>query len=116
MCKKHFIRYLFWIFISFCSGIALVSCKESKLDLEDVNVVDLQIHRFYLSAKKNPDLEKVFFSIDHAKGTIINKKYMPYGTVLDSVMMNLVTDFSAKKLQVAVNDGEYKDWHNKDSL
>lgn len=116
MCKKHFIRYFFWTIIVFFMGGAIHSCKESKIDLEEVSIVDLQIHRFYLSSKKNPDLEKVFFSIDHAKGTIINKKYIPYGTVLDSVMMKLVTDFSAKKLRVAINDGEYKDWHNKDSL
>ncbi|WP_304297376.1 DUF6242 domain-containing protein [Porphyromonas gulae] len=116
MSKKHFIRYFFWIMIAFFLGGAILSCKESKVDLEEVSVVDLQIHRFYLSSKKNPDLAKIFFSIDHVNGTIVNKKSIPYGTVLDSVLMNLVTDFSAKKLRVAINDGEYKDWHNKDSL
>ncbi len=116
MCYKRFIPCLILALLSLWAGMSLTSCSREKVDLEDVNVVDLQIHRFVLSSKKEPALSSVFFSIDHKNGTIINKKALPYGTVLDSVMMHISTATSAKKLQVAINDGEYHDWQTTDSL
>ena len=96
--------------------MSLTSCTKEKVDLEDVNVVDLQIRRFVLSSNKEPALAGVFFSIDHANGTITNKKSLPFGMVLDSVRMTLTTDLTARKVQVALDDGPYQDWQTTDSL
>ena len=89
MCKKHFIRYFFWTIIVFFVGGAIYSCKESKIDLEEVSIVDLQIHRFYLSSKKNPDLENAKFDdagkLVDATGKPVNTK-LQGGSLADIIM------------------------------
>lgn len=92
------------------------SCKEKSLPLEEVDVVNLQINRFFLTSSTNAALSKFFFSIDHANGTIVNKKPLPYEMELDSVLLKVVTDPSAKRMEVAIDDGEYQKWQSTDSL
>ena len=51
------------------------SCISNK-EIQNPELTTVQVSSFVLTSKSNPTLEKVFFSIDHAKGKIYNAPSM----------------------------------------
>lgn len=64
------------------------SCISNK-EIQNPELTTVQVSSFTLTSKSNPALEKVFFSIDHAKGKIYNAQPLPYGTEIDSVKIKI---------------------------
>lgn len=64
------------------------SCISNK-EIQNPELTTVQVSSFTLTSKSNPALEKVFFSIDHAKGKIYNAQPLPYGTQIDSVKIKV---------------------------
>ena len=64
------------------------SCISNK-EIQNPELTTVQVSSFVLTSKSNPSLEKVFFSIDHAKGKIYNAQPLPYGTQIDSVKIKV---------------------------
>ena len=98
------------------------SCISNK-EIQNPELTTVQISSFVLASKANPDLEKVFFSIDHAEGKIYNAHPLPYGTEIDSVkisvgIQNLATFkllIDGKELERSAADSIYlRDRWNKD--
>lgn len=98
------------------------SCISNK-EIQNPELTTVQVSSFVLASKANPDLEKVFFSIDHAEGKIYNAHPLPYGTEIDSVkisvgIQNLATFkllIDGKELERSAADSIYlRDRWNKE--
>ena len=98
------------------------SCISNK-EIQNPELTTVQVSSFVLASKANPNLEKVFFSIDHAEGKIYNAHPLPYGTEIDSVkisvgIQNLATFkllIDGKELERSAADSIYlRDRWNKE--
>lgn len=97
-----------------CSLLAMSSCDSDRNEprVHNVQLAILQLKSFSITAEKDTQLSKVFFSIEHTgqTGKIANSKPLPYGKHLEKVKLAIVPANQAVKIYVAIGDGKFEEW------
>lgn len=94
--------------------LGIASCdRTNEPQLQQVQLINVQLDAFALTAKDNSALSAVNFSITNTPsvGVVENKQPLPYGVRLDGVQLKVVPAATAAKVEVAIGEqGDFADW------